>query len=312
MEMSGAETDLLHVEEGHLLSDWASVWSADGGWCEQTRTYNPVEALDRAFEERPVVNIKGALFVGYNNSYFNYYHMLLEWLPAIWEFSCLPYSPDLWLVLPRAAHKSVPLSTLVEGLGLQDRVKWVETHPPAATLRSDVVIHSRYLSSMRNYEYSGAAVACHDYLSSLVSPRRAPANLPSAVNVGRSDSPKRRLVNRPQLEDMLRREWRIPTVTLSGASFRYQAALFMSATCVIGDHGAGLANLAFKGGPRSVIEIRPMTYPNPCFKAIADGRGDHYSLVDSHLHRAGEDWHQSDYEVDLDCVHEALRGLLSS
>src|SRR5262249_42925515 len=68
-------------------------------------------------------------------------------------------------------------------------------------------------------------------------------------------------------------------VTLSQLSFIEQAKLFYTSDVIVGEHGAGLANLVFCREGATVIEIFSAFWMYPCFYALARSAGLKYHFL---------------------------------
>ncbi|MGN6552557.1 MAG: glycosyltransferase family 61 protein [Verrucomicrobiota bacterium] len=99
--------------------------------------------------------------------------------------------------------------------------------------------------------------------------------------VTRSKPARRRIENEEELLPVLERHG-FRTVDLEGLNFLDQVSLFANAECVLGPHGANLANITFCRAGTRVLEILSARYVNPCYwkLSLAAGCRYHYLMGD--------------------------------
>jgi capsular polysaccharide biosynthesis protein len=95
------------------------------------------------------------------------------------------------------------------------------------------------------------------------------------VYISRADAVRRKASNYEEIEKMVS-ALGFEVVTLSQLSFAEQAKVFHTSDFIVGEHGAGLANLVFCRKGTKVIEILSAFWMYPCFYAIAVSAGLEY------------------------------------
>ena len=88
------------------------------------------------------------------------------------------------------------------------------------------------------------------------------------IYISRADAARRKVSNCEEIEQMVS-ALGFEVVTLGQLSFIEQAKIFYTSDLIIGEHGAGLANLVFCREGTKVIEIFSAFWMYPCFYAIA-------------------------------------------
>ena len=98
------------------------------------------------------------------------------------------------------------------------------------------------------------------------------------IFVSRADAVRRKASNCEEIEKMVS-ALGFEIVTLSQMSFIEQAKIFYTSDLIIGEHGAGLANLVFCREGTKVIEVFSAFWIHPCFYAIALSVGLEYHFL---------------------------------
>ena len=88
------------------------------------------------------------------------------------------------------------------------------------------------------------------------------------IYISRADAARRKVSNCEEIEQMVS-ALQFEVITLGQLSFIEQAKIFYTSDLIIGEHGAGLANLVFCREGTKVIEIFSAFWMYPCFYAIA-------------------------------------------
>ncbi len=134
---------------------------------------------------------------------------------------------------------------------------------------------------------------------------RLPDTTPSRrIYVTRSDTKKRRVTNEDALLPVLKaRGFEIVAPGL--LSLRDQAALFASASVVVGPHGAGMTNILFSPDGARVLELFPSNKVKNTYFLLAKSRGQIYrGFVGGK--GDGREW----FSVDVNAFETALDDLL--
>jgi hypothetical protein len=98
------------------------------------------------------------------------------------------------------------------------------------------------------------------------------------IFISRADSRSRNILNWPEIEPLLAARG-FQVVALSGLTLAEQMALFASAECVAGVHGAGLANVIFSPPGLKILEILPQMVASPAYWYLCHAAGHHYHAL---------------------------------
>jgi capsular polysaccharide biosynthesis protein len=133
------------------------------------------------------------------------------------------------------------------------------------------------------------------------------------IYIDRSNATNRRVPNEAALIDRLR-ERGFTTVRPEELDLEAQIALFKEAGMVVGQLGAGLANIAFCRPGTVVYEMVPEHHKNPCFLAMAL-QGDLTYWADVFPTGVAGSDHTSKWSMELDIGHvdrriEELEGFI--
>ena len=132
--------------------------------------------------------------------------------------------------------------------------------------------------------------ACAFLRKRLLSPTAPEAQARPRLYISRASARTRRIANEPGLLDVLAR-YGFTGVSLETLTFADQVRLFRSAECVIGPHGAGLANLVFCAPGTPVIEILPSKDTNVCYWILSQHVGLDYHYLTGSTTGPGGDIH---------------------
>jgi len=238
--------------------------------------------------------------IGANLAFRNYYHWLMQCLPALDASVRIVGAANCVLALP-------PLS------GWQEESLALLGYANLPRIQIEFDCHYRIARAHWNAYLGGAA---EEYLS----PRclevldRAGAsvgpvpNTPERIYVARLDSGNRVIRN----EDAVRRlleDHGFAMVIPGMLSFAAQIALFKGARFVVGGHGAGLTNVAFCGPGTTVLELIQSTYPTVFMNRVALAKGLRYH-AECFECVAGGDVNQRDWLVDIDQLETKLVSIL--
>ena len=109
--------------------------------------------------------------------------------------------------------------------------------------------------------------------------RPAAQDAPRRVYLGRGLTARRRVVNEPDVLDLLARRG-FDAVTMDGRTITEQAALVAGVECIVGAHGAALTNLVFAPTTAMVVELASKNYAPAVFGELATRMGMRYVMID--------------------------------
>lgn len=238
--------------------------------------------------------------VGANLAFGNYYHWLMQCLPAI----------DCSVRTVGAANCVLALPPLT---GWQEASLAMLGHAELPRIVLDRVCHYQferahwcgYLSGMAENFLSPRCLEVLERLAARVVPIE---DAPERLYVARFDSQNRVIRNEDQVRRLLE-GFGFVSVVPGSLPLATQIGLFKTARVVVGGHGAGLANLAFCQPGTTVLELVQSTYPALCMNRIAQGKGLRYNAVCFECGAGGEVFRQR-WDVDLDQLETKLRDLL--
>lgn len=209
---------------------------------------------------------------------FSYYHWLLGVLPKLLAtrqtFDLKAF--DRIIVNPRHKGARNFQTETFSLLGIEpQQIIWLErgTHvvtdelylPPEAANDTQTIIKPWALQILR------------DQLLPLAAAHDAPPG-PEKMLVSRANARRRRLVN--EADAMVALQDRgFEAVTLEDLPLLTQIKWFSTARCVVGLHGAGLANLAFCQPGAQIVEFMPEAWPNACFEHLATAVSGSYAKI---------------------------------
>jgi hypothetical protein len=223
--------------------------------------------------------------VGANLTFRNYYHWMMQCLPAIDHSLRLADGAERVLALPELSgwqERSLDL------LGLSEMKR----------IRIDFDCHyffrrahwCEYLSGPTDGFLSPAALRVLDRLGSGIAPAD---DGPERIYVARADTRNRVIGNEPELRQLL----------------EAQIGLFKNARVVVGGHGAGLTNLAFCQPGTVVLELLQAAYPALYMNRIAQAKGLRYH-AECFSGPVEGDVNRQEWLVDLKQLEARLRSIL--
>jgi hypothetical protein len=243
--------------------------------------------------------------VGCNRPRRNYYHWLVQSLPAIDCALRQRGAHRVTLLLPELLPWQAETLAL---LGYQDVPRL--TLDQSKTYLLPEAEYSEFLGYRPSSIVSYAAAATFRRLAA------AAPWLPDSADeiyVARTDAQNRAVANEAELIDFLRRQG-VRIIVPGSLSVAEQIAVFRTARLVIGPHGAGMSNIAFCQPRSFVYELLPQNYPNVCFNRIAQSVGLNYCADLFEAGGAG-DVHQQTWRIDIDLVAaqlDSIRGRIAA
>jgi capsular polysaccharide biosynthesis protein len=205
--------------------------------------------------------------VGSTRDRHNYYHWMIQALPAIdWGLRCRRHD-NVSLALPPLQPWQETTLALLGRAGVARLTLGVREHYRFASAE-----FAEFLGGGMPGVASRAAAATYARLRSAVPPAEDGAD---AIYVARTDATDRRVLNEAALIAMLQRQG-VRVVVPGTLPVTRQIALFRRARLVIGPHGAGLGNIVGCEPGSHVYELVPGFYPNYCYNRLAQSCGLHY------------------------------------
>jgi capsular polysaccharide biosynthesis protein len=280
---------LLLFHDGDRIAETSYLVSDDDYWRQPP-----------APRELREISTPGTVVIGVNLAYKNYYHWLMQSLPAIDASIRTVGAANCVLALPRLAGWQEESLAM---LGY-DRI-------PRILIEFDCHYHFErahfctYLNGSASFSLSPRCLAVIDRLMAGIEPAEG---APERLYVARLDSRNRVIKNEAQVIHFLEA---LGFVTLVPGyySLRDQIALFKGARVVVGAHGAGLANLAFCSPGTTVLELVQSNYANVYMNRIAQGRGLWYHAEFFQCEAKG-DVHAQDWTVDMGQLKAKILSLL--
>ena len=237
--------------------------------------------------------------IAINRAWHNYYHWLVQVVPAIDWTLRQRGQHRVSLVLPPLRPWQEEILAL---LGYQDI--------PRLTLN----VSGTYLLHHAEFsDFLGAGMPDAVSLASAATFQRLGSAAPwthgaaDEIYVARTDAENRTAQNEAELIDHLDREG-VRIIVPGSLSVAEQIAAFRAARLVIGPHGAGLSNIAFCQPGSFVYELLPRHYPNSCVNRLAQSVGINYwaDLLES----SGQGTvHERTRRIDLGTVARGLDAL---
>jgi hypothetical protein len=234
--------------------------------------------------------------IGCNRVGHNYYHWMVQAIPAI----------D-WTLRRHGRHRVT--------LALPPLLPWQEE--TLALLGYDEIprltlnFTSHYLLPQAEFsDFLGARMSGVVSHAASATFRRLAAAVPwthgaaDEIYVARTDAQNRVALNEAELIDLLDRQG-VRIIVPGTLSVAEQIAAFRAARLVIGPHGAGMTNIAFCQPRSFVYELVTSNYPNSCFSLLAQSVGLNY-FADIFEGGGEGDVQQQAWRIDLDVVTSRL------
>jgi len=123
---------------------------------------------------------------------------------------------------------------------------------------------------------------------------------PRRVYLTRGNAPRRRVVNREEVDDLLRRRGFV-AVAMDGHTIAEQAELMGAAECVVAVHGAAMANLVFMPRDALLVELKYRNWPTDIYTGVARSTGVRYEALFG-TETAMPQWLGYPQQIDSDTV----------
>lgn len=286
-----------------FYSDAALVFDRHG-LVPETSYLVDVQAFEpgRAGCQNRFLDDEACYCVGYNNSAANYYHWMMQCLPAIYSYTLAdPAWRTVVLVPPYQGFQRESL----ELAGLDFEVFHVEPH---TCYNVPKIMICNYLHGAMAYSPSPFSMPLFGRMRDAALERHKSDRRAERIYVSRSDSPNRPLANEDALMSSLSRLG-FEILISSQLSLCEQISAFASAEVIVAPHGAGLSNIVFcKPGCR-IYELTPDHYVNSCFLNLAQTKGNEYWL-ESYPSVSEGSSHERAWIVDVGAVEKTVESIL--
>jgi capsular polysaccharide biosynthesis protein len=240
--------------------------------------------------------------VGYNSTAVNYYHWMMQCLPAIYSYTLVDSTLRKAILIPD--YQGFQKQAL-ELAGLDLEFFFVE---PQMGYNIPRALISNYLQGVMAYSPSPLAKPLFDTMRDAALARQRSHGRAELVYVSRSDTPNRPLINEDALMDSLSRLG-FEMLVCSKLSLVEQISAFASAETIVAPHGAGLTNIAFCKPSCKIYELTPDHYVNSCFLNLAQMQGNEYWL-ECHPAIGEGSHHQRAWEVDVAKITRNVENIL--
>jgi capsular polysaccharide biosynthesis protein len=227
----------------------------------------------------------------------NYYHWVAHALPALHAILERHAGGDVGLLVPRLSPWQRLSLDMMGASGLTT----VTTEPGTQYFLPDMEYYD-FVAGRADFAVSAVSHAAHARIGADAAAGVAAHRL---IYIDRGGSANRRLPNEAALAERLRRRG-FHTVRPETLTLDQQVALFKGAGMVVGQLGAGLANIAFCQPGTVVYELVPEHHQNPCFLAMSMQGGLQYWGDMFPTGVEGGD-HTSGWRSDIDIDHVMRR-----
>jgi capsular polysaccharide biosynthesis protein len=283
----------LVVENATVHVDTGLVFDAENQPVELTRYLRTgrAERFRRLRFPRPKPFGK-PLVVGYNASWTNYYHWLIQCMFSAWLWARSSARDDALFLTPRLGQmqlRSWPYSRLPASRHYQACDRTMLSVPRVTVIpdafRGAPLMENRPLFSEFIQDISGR-----------ISDAGAGAN--GRLYISRRDSSRRQLANEAELEAALA-DLGFSVVSPGNLSFEDQVRLFRSAEFIVSPHGAGLANVLFCRPGTRLMELMPSVRDTRSIERLSAISGVRHEvvLIPASGDRASIEWHADVHEL---------------
>jgi len=218
------------------------------------------------------------VFLGFDGGWTNWYHWLCFALGRS-AIAARLLGPQTRIVLPDHACRAASWQQSLEAFGLAARVRLLQ---PGLYRARSIRLFWTTPSEPTNLTYLGAF---HELFAQVRRGLRTNPDLPRRLQISRSRAANPRLqpAETALVEGVAQRHGFVP-LHLEEFNFSAQAEAMFNAECVIGVHGAGMANILFGRRTLRVMELNLRldgeTLPRPWFYLLAHARGQRYMMLD--------------------------------
>jgi len=240
---------------------------------------------------------KPTIVVGNHAGRYNYYHLLYQAIvPLLYLKLNLPNFNEYSILGPSGS------SSLPEMLEVFD-------------IANEYIKADNYLYNIENVVFTdlnnqqSCPLEAHkpilDHINRYCTPFTEAVS--NKIFILREDAVHRKILNEMAAAELASKFGYEP-VTLSKLSFKQQISLFWNSSSIIGQHGAGLANLIFCNENASIVEILNSDFINHCFFVIAKSKGMNYTgLINRANISSDSDWNKTTSLINLNLLKDYLQ-----
>ncbi|MBV8358325.1 MAG: glycosyltransferase family 61 protein [Deltaproteobacteria bacterium] len=253
-----------------------------------------------------LLHSENGVAIGFNRNWRNYYHWMLQCLPAVYSYM-LHIRKQPIILLPK--NLDLLRCTSLALLGLEQKSI---IYAAAQQINIKALYTSSYLLGDAVFTPSRLTREVFDQIKRRCLPDSITHRGGRIIYISRQDSPNRPITNEKQLIDTLERSG-VECVVTSEMTLHDQVALFDSASIVIGGHGAGLTNIGFCRPGAVLYELHPSHYINKCFEMIAISCGvEYWADVFPAEPEELKGRHRTNWTVDIGVVLDRLSEIKGS
>ena len=212
--------------------------------------------------------LRGDYFLGFNSSHKNYAHWTTDQLPLLYYYKTKLMESGVRLLLPGNATSF-----------LQQYVELLNIPKSVIDYIDDSVVAVQRLIYSSSFSFDSippSIIKLIDGFKKDCLPDLAKSK--KGIFVSRKDTSVRTLLNEEAISKILSSEG-FEVIVPGRMSVNDQISAFQSADCVIGTHGAALANLMFCRPETQVIELFPEYTVSPHFWMLASYFGLKYGAI---------------------------------
>lgn len=231
--------------------------------------------------------VKGRVVVLNKPGSHNYFHWLTEVTPGVEMINRMGLADADAFVVDGYASFQI---AILERLGIS-RDKIIQPHGGLMICADELVIASQPNSVAKQWMRERFCQSEHS--PSVPEPQKR-------VFISRRNAKNRFIEREHELESMLS-DRGFETYCLENLSLNEQVELFRNASCVVGVHGAGLANMIFAPAGTHIIEIMPERYSRFCYVDLSAQLQHHHRVVFASRGRK-----RNDLRVSLEAMAAAV------
>ena len=260
---------------------------------------NPLLWMKRWHFNYPDKIIENAIFFINNGLNENYYHDLLDNLPAIYASIVSKMQGDILLPFRRQEL----MSYLEYSINMLEKL--AEKYDRRIVFMDDPVLikNATFLNIGRSAKF--ATQIFKTILSNSVNPSlNSKEKFDDKIYISRKKSLNRPLLNEQEVEDLFSK-FGFKIIVAEDYSFLEQYQLFKHAKVVAGPHGAGLTNILF-GNASILIELFNESYMPDCYEEIAQEMSIEYYCLKGQGVSYGE---KNSWEISVSKLEKFLENL---